>query len=197
MSELIHTIEEWLMEYGVWGLIVVSFADSSFFPIPPDVLLIPMGISNPDSTIYYAFLTTVASVVGALLGWLIGKKLGRPVLTYLFKEDKVQKVEYYFNKYGSMAILMAALTPVPYKIFTIFAGISKVPLRTLVIWSIIGRGARFFAEALLIVFLGAQAKTFIDENFGLITIVGAVTIIVIYLVYLYLRKKKPQTETLK
>ncbi len=190
MSELIHTIEEWLMEYGVWGLALVSFADSSFFPIPPDVLLIPMGISNPDSVLFYAFITTATSVLGALLGWFIGKKLGRPVLTYLFKEDKVQKVEYYFTKYGSMAILMAALTPVPYKIFTIFAGISRIRLRTLVIWSIIGRGARFFAEALLILFLGAQAKNFIDNNFALITIIGAVIIVGAYLVYMYIRKRR-------
>jgi membrane protein YqaA with SNARE-associated domain len=190
MSEVIHTIEEWLMEYGVWGLILVSFADSSFFPIPPDVLLIPMGISNPDSVLYYAFLTTLASILGALLGWFIGKKLGRPVLTFLFKEEKVQKVEYYFSKYGSMAILMAALTPVPYKIFTIFAGISNIPLRTLIIWSAIGRGARFFLEAFLILFLGAQAKTFLDENFGLLTIIGGAAILVIYLVYLYVSKKK-------
>lgn len=190
MSDLIHTIEEWLLEYGLWGLIIVSFADSSFFPIPPDVLLIPMGIANPDRAIYYAFLTTVASVLGALLGWIIGKKLGRPVLTYFFKEDKIQKVEYYFSKYGPMAILVAALTPVPYKIFTIFAGISNVRISTLVIWSIIGRGARFFAEALLIVYLGVQAKVFIDENFGLLTIIGGIAIVIIYFIYTYFRKKK-------
>ncbi|MDF1508595.1 DedA family protein [Robertmurraya sp. DFI.2.37] len=196
MSELIHTIEEWLMEYGLWGLALVSFADSSFFPIPPDVLLIPMGIANPDSVLFYAFITTLTSVIGALLGWYIGKKLGRPVLTYLFKEDKVQKVEHYFIKYGPMAILMAALTPVPYKIFTIFAGVSRIRLRTLVIWSIIGRGARFFAEALLILFLGAQAKTFIDENFAMITIVGALAIIAVYFIFLYL-KKRNNAKTLK
>lgn len=196
MSELIHTIEEWLMEYGLWGLALVSFADSSFFPIPPDVLLIPMGIANPDSVLFYAFITTLTSVIGVLLGWYIGKKLGRPVLTYLFKEDKVQKVEHYFIKYGPMAILMAALTPVPYKIFTIFAGVSRIRLRTLVIWSIIGRGARFFAEALLILFLGAQAKTFIDENFAMITIVGALAIIAVYFIFLYL-KKRNNAKTLK
>ncbi|GIN63480.1 cytochrome b561 [Robertmurraya siralis] len=196
MSELIHTIEEWLMEYGIWGLALVSFADSSFFPIPPDVLLIPMGIAKPDSVLFYAFITTLTSVIGALLGWYIGKKLGRPVLTYLFKEDKVQKVEHYFTKYGPMAILMAALTPVPYKIFTIFAGVSRIRLRTLVVWSIIGRGARFFAEALLILFLGAQAKTFIDENFAMITIVGAIAIVAMYFIFLYLQKHNHK-KTLK
>ncbi|MBY0121200.1 YqaA family protein [Bacillus sp. S/N-304-OC-R1] len=190
MSEMIHAIEGWLMEYGVWGLFFVSFADSSFFPIPPDVLLIPMGISNPDSVIRYAFITTVASVLGAIFGWFIGKKLGRPVLRLIISEEKIQKVEHYFSKYGPMAILVSAFTPIPYKVFTIFAGISKVPLRVLVIWSIIGRGARFFLEAAFIIVLGAKAKPFIEENFSLITIIGSILIVVAYVIYLLIRKKK-------
>jgi membrane protein YqaA with SNARE-associated domain len=190
MSELIHTIEEWLMEYGIFGLFFVSFADSSFFPIPPDVLLIPMGISNPDRVIWYAFITTVASVLGAILGWFIGKKLGRPVLRYIISEERIQKVENYFNKYGPVAILIAGFTPIPYKVFTIFAGITKVQLKTLIIWSIIGRGARFFLEAALIMVLGAQARPFIEENFGMLTLIGGILIVIVYIIYLIMRKKK-------
>ncbi|MBS4192570.1 DedA family protein [Bacillus sp. FJAT-49705] len=190
MSEMIHVIEEWLMEYGVWGLFFVSFADSSFFPIPPDVLLIPMGISNPDRVLWFAFITTVASVLGAIFGWFIGKKLGRPVLRLIISEEKIKKVEDYFSKYGPMAILISAFTPIPYKVFTIFAGISKIPLRVLVIWSIIGRGARFFLEATIIVMLGAKAKPFIEENFSLITIIGSTLIAVAYIIYMIIRKKK-------
>ncbi|AGX02233.1 MULTISPECIES: YqaA family protein [Bacillaceae] len=190
MSELIHSIEEWLMEYGIFGLFFVSFADSSFFPIPPDVLLIPMGISNPDRVIWYAFITTVASVLGAILGWFIGKKLGRPVLRYIISEERIQKVENYFNKYGPVAILIAGFTPIPYKVFTIFAGITKVQLRTLIIWSIIGRGARFFLEAALIMVLGAQARPFIEENFGMLTLIGGALIVIVYIIYLIMRKKK-------
>jgi membrane protein YqaA with SNARE-associated domain len=190
MSELIHTIEEWLMEYGIFGLFFVSFADSSFFPIPPDVLLIPMGISNPDRVIWYAFITTVASVLGAILGWIIGKKLGRPVLRFIISEERIQKVENYFNKYGPVAILIAGFTPIPYKVFTIFAGITTVRLRTLVIWSIIGRGARFFLEAALIMVLGAQARPFIEENFGMLTLIGGALIVIVYIIYLVMRKKK-------
>ncbi|MGD6845317.1 YqaA family protein [Bacillus infantis] len=190
MSELIHTIEEWLMEYGIFGLFFVSFADSSFFPIPPDVLLIPMGISNPDRVIWYAFITTVASVLGAILGWIIGKKLGRPVLRFIISEERIQKVENYFNKYGPVAILIAGFTPIPYKVFTIFAGITTVRLRTLIIWSIIGRGARFFLEAALIMVLGAQARPFIEENFGMLTLIGGALIVIVYIIYLVMRKKK-------
>ncbi len=190
MSELIHTIEAWLMEYGVFGLFFVSFADSSFFPIPPDVLLIPMSIANPDSALWYAFITTVASILGALLGWFIGKKIGRPFLKLIISEEKIQKVEYYFSKYGPMAILIAAFTPIPYKVFTIFAGMSKISLRVLVLWSIIGRGARFFLEAIIIMVLGEQAKPFIEENFTLITIAGSAIIIIAYVIYIIIRKKK-------
>ncbi|KAB2329929.1 DedA family protein [Cytobacillus depressus] len=190
MLEMIHAIEAWLMEYGVWGLFFVSFADSSFFPIPPDVLLIPMGIADPDRVIWYAFLTTVASVLGAIFGWFIGKILGRRVLRLIISEEKIQKVEHYFTLYGPMAVLISAFTPIPYKVFTIFAGISKIPLRVLVIWSIIGRGARFFIEAALIVYLGDKARPFIEQNFTLITIIGSLIIVIAYVIYVVIRKKK-------
>ncbi|BCB02067.1 YqaA family protein [Bacillus sp. KH172YL63] len=190
MSELIHAFEAWLLDYGVWGLILVSFADSSFFPIPPDVLLIPLAIANPEGALLYALYTTVASVIGALFGWLIGKKLGRPILVRLFSEERIQKVEEYFTKYGPMALLIAGLTPIPYKIFTIFAGVSGVKIRVLVIWSIIGRGIRFFLEAAIILTLGAKAKPFIEENFTFLTLAAGGVLIVIYLVYLFIKKKK-------
>lgn len=190
MSELLHAFEAWLLDYGVWGLILVSFADSSFFPIPPDVLLIPLAIANPDSALLYALYTTIASVIGALLGWWIGKKLGRPILVYFFSEKRIQKVEEYFNKYGAMALLIAGLTPVPYKIFTIFAGVSGVKIRVLVIWSIIGRGIRFFLEGAIILALGAKAKPFIEENFTLLTLGAGGVLIAVYLVYLVIKKRK-------
>ena len=190
MSEWIHAFEEWLLEFGSWGLFIVSFLESSFFPIPPDVLLIPMGIANPDRAFWYAFLTTAASVLGALLGWYIGKKVGRPILRYFIKEEKIVKVEQYFEKYGAMAILIAGFTPIPYKVFTIFSGISRVKIPTLIIWSIIGRGARFFLEAAIIVALGDKAMPFIEENFAMLTAgVGGVAIVG-YLIYLFARKVK-------
>jgi membrane protein YqaA with SNARE-associated domain len=189
MSDMIHEVEEWLLEYGLFGLFFVSFADSSFFPIPPDVLLIPMGISNPDSVLWYALVTTIASVLGAILGWFIGKKLGRPVLTLIISEERIQTVESYFTQYGPMAILISAFTPIPYKVFTIFAGISNVKLRVLVIWSIIGRGARFFLEAAIIMVLGSQAKTFIEENFSSATLLAGILLIGGYIFYLMIKKK--------
>lgn len=190
MSEWIHAFEEWLLEFGSWGLFIVSFLESSFFPIPPDVLMIPMGIAEPDRAFWYAFITTAGSVLGALLGWYIGKKVGRPILRYFIKEEKIVKVEQYFEKYGAMAILIAGFTPIPYKVFTIFSGISRVRIPTLIIWSIIGRGARFFLEAAIIVALGDKAMPFIEENFAILTAAVGGAAIVGYLLYAYLRKSK-------
>ncbi|MFD2679235.1 YqaA family protein [Bacillus seohaeanensis] len=190
MSELIHQFETWLLEYGVWGLIVVAFTESSFFPIPPDVILLPLAIANPDNALYYALYTTIASVLGALLGWFIGKKLGRPILRFFISEEKLQKVEGYFNKYGPLAILVAGFTPIPYKVFTIFAGVSKIKIRVLLLWSLIGRGFRFFLEGAIILALGEQAKPFIEENFTLLTVAAGVIVIVLFLVYRVIAKRK-------
>lgn len=195
MSEWIHIFEEWVMEFGALGLFLVSFTESSFFPIPPDVLLIPMGIANPESAWFYAFVTTTGSVLGSLLGWLIGKKLGRPILRRFFSEELIKKVEGYFEKYGAMSILIAGFTPIPYKVFTVFSGVSNVRIRTLIIWSIFGRGTRFFLEAAIIVALGQQAKPFIEENFSLITAIGGGALIIGYLLYLFIKKNKKNRQT--
>ncbi|MCL6616699.1 MAG: DedA family protein [Anoxybacillus ayderensis] len=183
MSQWIHHLEQWLLEFGVIGLVIVSFTESSFFPIPPDVLLIPLSIAQPEKALWFSFLTTVASVFGALLGWYIGKKFGRPILRYFISDEKMDKVEQYFQQYGAMAIVIAGFTPIPYKVFTIFSGISNINIRTLLFWSFIGRGARFFAEGLIIFMLGAQAKTFIEQHFTTITIVGGIVIIIAFLIY--------------
>ncbi|WP_210367135.1 YqaA family protein [Bacillus sp. REN3] len=190
MREMIHVLEEWLLEFGSWGLFIVSFMESSFFPIPPDVLMIPMGIANPDRALWYAFITTAGSVLGALLGWYIGRKVGRPVLRYFIKEERIATVENYFAKYGAMAILIAGFTPIPYKVFTIFSGIARIRIPTLIIWSIIGRGARFFLEAALIIALGEKAMPFIEENFAVLTAGLGGIVIVGYLIYLFARKSK-------
>ncbi|MCQ5363465.1 DedA family protein [Anoxybacillus salavatliensis] len=183
MSQWIHHLEQWLLEFGVIGLVIVSFTESSFFPIPPDVLLIPLSIAQPEKALWFSFLTTVASVFGALLGWYIGKKFGRPILRYFISDEKMNKVEQYFQQYGAMAIVIAGFTPIPYKVFTIFSGISNVNIRTLLFWSFIGRGARFFAEGLIIFTLGAQAKTFIEQHFTTITIVGGIVMIIAFVIY--------------
>ncbi|CAM3954937.1 YqaA family protein [Mesobacillus zeae] len=190
MTEIIDSIGTWLMNYGILGLFFVSFTESSFFPIPPDVLMIPMGIANPDKALLYALVTTVGSVLGALLGWYIGKKVGRPVLRYFISEERILKVEHYFQKYGAMAILIAGFTPIPYKVFTIFSGVSNVKISKLLFWSVVGRGLRFFLEAAIIIALGDKAKPFIEENFGMLTGLVGITAVAAYVVYLLVSRKR-------
>lgn len=190
MLEWLHLLEDWLAQYGIYGLLFVSFADSSFLPVIPEVLLLPMGIANPSMVWIYALYTTIASVLGALLGWYIGKKLGRPVLRYFISEEKIQKVEFYFHKYGALSIVIAGFTPIPYKVFTIFSGVSRMKIRTLMFWSVIGRGARFFLEAAIIAMLGENAMPFIEKNFTILTLLGGIAIVIFFLVYRIIQKRK-------
>nr|WP_142504771.1 YqaA family protein [Melghirimyces algeriensis] len=192
MSEWIDVMVEWFMEYGVWGLIVVSFTESSFFPIIPEALLIPLGVAQPEMAWWYALITTVSSVAGALLGWWIGRKLGRPIMLRFFKEETVKKVEGYFEQYGGFSLAIAGFTPIPYKVFTIASGMCRIRIREVILWSFLGRGARFFLEGAIIAFLGKQAGEFIDQYLGLITASVAGAILVIVLIWQLIKRKKVQ-----
>jgi membrane protein YqaA with SNARE-associated domain len=129
----------------------VSFAESSFFPIPPDVLLAPMVLSRPDRGWYFAALTTLTSVLGGLLGYLIGALLyqavAAPLLEFYGAQAEYRQVVDWFGAYGGWAVFLAGLTPVPYKVFTIGAGSLAMPLFPFVLASFAGRGLRFFAIA--------------------------------------------------
>ena len=101
MSDFLANFIEFVRAYGVVGLAAVSFAESSFFPIPPDVLLIPMAFMNRRLALLYALVTTISSVFGGIFGHIIGRKLGKPILRRFFKEETINKVEDYFKKYGA------------------------------------------------------------------------------------------------
>jgi len=160
-----------LLQYGPLGLFLVSFFESTVFPIPADVLLLSLCLMSPRLSWWYAFLTTAASVLGALAGYAIGRKAGRPVLRRFFSEDVIRQVEVLFGKYGGWAVGIAAFTPVPYKVFTFGAGIFHVPLLTFTTVSIAGRGGRFFLEGALVYFLGDKAQTYLGANFEIATLV--------------------------
>lgn len=187
MKEFLYGFVEWIQLYGIVGLIIVAFAESSFFPIPPDVLLIPMAFVHRERAILYALVTTVFSVMGAFLGYFIGKKFGKPILHRFFKKDNIDKVEGYFHRYGAWSIAIAGFTPVPYKLFTISAGAFDVRLSTLVIASLIGRGSRFFLEALFIIIFGDRAMFYLENYFGIITIIITVACLLGYYIFKYLK----------
>lgn len=192
IHQLVDQLTQFFMDYGVWGLIFVSFADSSFFPVPPDFLFIPLAIARPELAFWYGLLTTATSVLGAVFGWWVGLKAGRPILYKFFPAGKVRKVEMYYQKFGGAALAVGGFTPLPYKAFTITAGMSNISLRDLILWSLLARGARFMIEALVIVYLGEAAQAFINDYFGPLTIIAVIVVIIGYIAYrLYKSRKTP------
>lgn len=169
--------------YGTPALFGLSFAESSFFPIPPDVLQIALSISKPKRSFYYATVSMIASVLGAILGWYIGHglwaALGPFFMDYVpgVNQKNFDAVEGLYNAYGFMAITVAAFTPLPYKVFTIAAGIFHVSLPVLIVASILGRSARFFTVATCIFFFGPTVKHYIDKYFELATILFTVLLL--------------------
>ncbi|QCX32388.1 phosphatase PAP2 family protein [Caloramator sp. E03] len=180
MNEFLNRFVELVQSYGIIGLISLAFAESTFFPIPPDVLLLPMAFMNRSLAIIYALLTTISSTFGGIFGHYLGRKFGKPLLKKLFKDDKIKKVESYFKKYGGWAVGIAGFTPIPYKIFTISAGAFGVKLSIFTLSSLIGRGARFFLEGFIIFFYGDTAKYYMTNYFELITFTLTLLIILIY-----------------
>ncbi len=170
--------------YGTPALFGLSFAESSFFPIPPDVLQITLSIAKPKRSFYYALVSLIASVLGAILGWYIGYALWHGGLEQFFvayvpgvTEESIAKVQGMYVAYGFMAITVAAFTPIPYKVFTITAGMVPISLPVLIGASILGRSARFFTVATCIFFFGPTVKHYIDKYFELATIVFTILLI--------------------
>ena len=159
----------------------VSFIESSVFPIPPDVLLIPMVLAKRHKWIFYATVCTVASVLGAFLGYAIGaflyETIGQPVLAFYGKEDSFDKVSEWYNTWGGWGVLFAAVTPFPYKVITIMSGWTGLPLGTFIVTSIIARGVRFFLIAALLYRFGAPVRDFIEKRLGLVFIVFVVLLL--------------------
>ncbi len=183
LQAIIGWTKSTFMPLGWQGLFVLAFIESSFFPIPPDILLIPLALAEPRLALFFGFVCMAGSVLGAYLGYYIGLKGGRPALRRIASEEKILKVEDYFRRYGDGAICIAAFTPIPYKVFTIAAGVFRHSLWGLLWASVIGRGGRFMLEAILILFWGQAIVTFIDQYFGLLTFLIVIIIVGIYVLH--------------
>lgn len=140
----------------------VSFAESSFFPIPPDVMLIPMVMSKPHKAWDFAAITTISSILGGILGYLMGyfafEWLGQPLIQAFGYEEQYQTLVSWFSKYGFIAVVLAGFTPIPYKLFTLAAGATQMALFPFIVGSIVGRGLRFYLVAALIRYLGKRLE---------------------------------------
>ena len=198
MIELLHDLSDWLVGFAGsdWAILVLalsSFAESIFFPIPPDPLLLGVAILQPNLGVLLGVLVTVASVAGAVVGHWLGQRLGRPILDRLFPAAKVDQVERAFKKYGVWAVLIAAFTPIPYKVFAISAGALDFDRRTFILASLVGRGARFITLGALISVFGERIKDFVADNFEVLTIRITLILIVGVAVWVVLHRLRRQT----
>lgn len=156
--------------FAIFGLAAIAFAESSFFPIPPDTILIPLSLANPQMSFYYATITTIFSILGGLFGYFIGNKGGKPLVKKFISMEKLDRVKELYQKYDVWAVTLGAFTPLPYKVFTIAAGLMDLNIKRFMVASALGRGGRFFAIATVIYFFGPYAKKFLDQYFELVII---------------------------
>ncbi len=182
LSDSLHQLLVWVeglasTPHGVWALFLISFAESSFFPIPPDVLLIALCIGDPSKAFLFATVCSVASVLGGMAGYGIGFWGGRPLLKRFFDPERVAAVQRYYDKYNAWATGIAGLTPLPYKLFTISGGAFAINFRIFVLASILARSLRFFAVAGLIYLFGPSIRTFLHDYLNWLTIAFVVLLV--------------------
>lgn len=180
----------WARHRHAWGYLTgLSFAESSFFPVPPDVMLAPMSMAQPGRAMRFAALTTLASVIGGLFGYLIGHyafDLIEPWLQRSGHLDDYLHVRGWFDRWGFWAILVAGFSPIPYKVFTIAAGVAVLNFPAFVVASVIGRGARFFLVAGVVKYAGVRLEATLlryIERIGW----GMVVLTVVVIAYLMAR----------
>ncbi|KPA22391.1 SNARE associated Golgi protein [Shimia sp. SK013] len=174
---MLRGLYDWTMRLAdhpraLWALAIVSFVESSFFPIPPDVLMIPMILAAPRKAWLIASVALLSSVLGGMLGYAIGAfaydQIGQPILAALGKGDAAAAFSTKFNDFGFWAVLGAGVTPFPYKVITIMSGWTGMPIATFMATSILARGLRFFVVAALLYHFGEPVRAFIEKRFGLV-----------------------------
>jgi len=177
--------------YAAWIMGIVSFVESSFFPVPPDAMLVPMALARPDKAYFFATICTLSSVAGGMLGYAIGYFLYESVGLWLMHlygyGGKIEAFRQAYVEWGTWIILLKGLTPIPYKIVTIASGFTGYPFIPFVLLSIVARGMRFFLVAFLIHRYGPQARAIIEERLGFWVTISSVTLLggIIAAVYLF------------
>ena len=186
----IRRVYDWVLHwaetpYGVWALFILAFAESSFFPIPPDILLIALAISIPTKAFRYALVCSFGSILGGIFGYYIGAQLmgsvGQPLIDYYGAQHYFDKVAGMYKEHEFWAVSAAGFTPIPYKVFTITGGACGINLVTFIIASTLSRSARFFIVAGLIYKFGPSIKTFIDKYFNVLSILFLIVLVLGFL----------------
>ncbi len=167
--------------YALWIMAAVSFAESSFFPIPPDVMLLPMSLARPQRAWWFATICTISSVAGGVVGYAIGAllyELGRAVAhSRLWSHDKVETFRPSYAEWGAVIILLKGLTPIPYKLVTITSGFAGYNIWLFILCSIVARGGRFFVLAVLLNRYGDLIRSELEKRLGLWVVIGAVVLV--------------------
>ena len=178
---MLRALYDWTMRLAAhrrasWVLAIVSFIESSVFPIPPDLLLIPMVLAERAKAWFYASICTAASVLGGLMGYLIGlllfETVGRMLLDFYGYGAKFEQFAALYNEWGGWIVFIAGVTPFPYKVITIASGVTQLDLMVFVVASVLARGARFFAVAALLYLFGPPIRSFIERRLGMLATVA-------------------------
>lgn len=176
--------------YSTWALFLLAVAEASFFPIAPDVLLIALAVAKPAKSFKYALVCSVGSILGGCLGYFIGygfmAGVGQKIVELYGFADKVAYIESLYQQYDAWAVGIAGFTPIPYKVFTIAAGMFKINFSVFVLASLISRSARFFIVAGLIFLFGPSIQAFIDRYFNLLAIVFVVLLVLGFILIKYI-----------
>lgn len=183
---MIKRLYDWMMrnasnERAPQALFWVSFIESSFFPIPPDVMLVPMVLANRAKAWVFATIATVGSVIGGVFGYAIGyflfDQIGKPILAFYGKAESFDQFTQWFNEWGVWILIIKGMTPFPYKVLTIAAGVAHMPLLEFCVASVVARAMRFFLVAALLYFFGEPIRDFIERRLSLVTTVLVVLLV--------------------
>lgn len=195
-KNVVRRLYDWVLgwadtPYGVPALFLLAFTESSFFPIPPDLLLIALALAAPTRAFYFALWCTAGSVLGGMFGYLIGFAMWEFFEPLLIRSESRREdfdfVCQQFNSRGELWVFIGAFTPIPYKVLTVASGVTKLRFVTFVVASMVGRAGRFFLVSLVIRLTGNKAKELIDRYFNLFTILFGVLLIAGFLVIRFLR----------
>ncbi|WP_239614530.1 YqaA family protein [Cohnella mopanensis] len=189
---MFQDIIDYLLDFGVWGLFIHSFADAVFFPIPAFFLQVPLSLLHPSNALWLATVGYIACLLGTPFGYLIGKVLGHSVLYKLLKKSWVDSATKMFQKNGETAILIGSFTPIPFKVFTILSGCMKFPLWRLLAYAAVGRAVKFYAVGLLFYFYGKAAENMVGDVSLYIFVIAIPILVVFLLVRKKLRKNKSE-----
>ncbi len=183
---MIKKLYDWILSwaknpYALVALFILALCESFFFPIPPDVLLIALAIGFPKKSFRFALICSIGSVLGGCIGYFIGLKfmeiIGNNIINFYNLSEQVNYISLLYNKWDSLAVFIAGFTPVPYKVFTIFAGVFKVNFPVFVLASACSRTLRFMLLAGLIYYFGPNIKKFIDKYFNILALIFVVLVI--------------------